>query len=431
VRRHSRRLGALIASVASLLLLVSVAGTSTAATRSHALYVDDDGHAGLAHGCTGHGDVPTRIQKAVDAAEPGDTILVCPGRYRGYVTISGSGKDGLIIRAARPWTAIVEPPVVPTAPYCAQYGHCPDLVRISGTNDVQLRSLSFVAPTTGDCQHIRVMVHVTGHSTGVVISDDHILATGRRTLVRRCGYYIGLQVEGASDAWADGNVIQNFSTSGMVAIGAGTTATISHNRVLFYHRFESAPEGGCWGDGILVGRGGTGTVRANDVASLPLDVSRPFLCDGIVVLRTVGSTIARNTIRYSNWGIETVIARAPLIEGNSILSAIGLHLYDQTGGIVTNNVTAELSGGWGIWVAYNTSDVRISDNDFRGQDENRYYDCRDHSSGSGTAGTANRWMNNLGDPAKSDPSGICSLPVSHGDGARMRGARSRQAIGNP
>ena len=72
------------ASVCSLLLAISHPGLVSAD-----LVVDDDGvqcpeatHANL--------------QAAVDAAQPGDTLLVCPGSYSGTVTI-GAGKTGLTL----------------------------------------------------------------------------------------------------------------------------------------------------------------------------------------------------------------------------------------------------------------------------------------------------------------------------------------------
>lgn len=47
--------------------------------------------------------------------------------------------------------------------------------------------------------------------------------------------------------------------------------------------------------------------------------------------------------------------------------------------------------------------IVIRDNDFRG---NRGVDCVDRADGSGTSGTANSWVNNLG--FESRPAGICS-----------------------
>src|SRR4051812_28537316 len=49
------------------------------------------------------------IQAAVDAAGPGDTVLVCDGAYREQVTI-GAGKDGLRLRAQVLRRAIIQAP---------------------------------------------------------------------------------------------------------------------------------------------------------------------------------------------------------------------------------------------------------------------------------------------------------------------------------
>jgi hypothetical protein len=48
----------------------------------------------------------------------------------------------------------------------------------------------------------------------------------------------------------------------------------------------------------------------------------------------------------------------------------------------------------------------LQDNDFR---DNASWDCYDTTSGSGTAGTANTWTNDLGQD--DFPDGICINPV--------------------
>src|SRR5262245_29167855 len=62
-------------------------------------WVDDDGHAGPVRGCAGGAHALRQVQGAVDASGPGDTVVVCAGRYR-WVRILGHRKDGLTVRAA-------------------------------------------------------------------------------------------------------------------------------------------------------------------------------------------------------------------------------------------------------------------------------------------------------------------------------------------
>src|SRR5262245_42236208 len=71
-------------------------------------YVDDDGRAGPVDGCDGKRPAFRRIQRAINASGPGDTVLVCDGLYREQLTISGRGHRGLILRAVDPERVTLE-----------------------------------------------------------------------------------------------------------------------------------------------------------------------------------------------------------------------------------------------------------------------------------------------------------------------------------
>jgi hypothetical protein len=79
---------------------------SAAAGSQTTRYVDDDGRAGPARGCADTNRALRSIQKAVEAPNRNDIILVCRGVYD-RVDIRGRGHDGLILRALGSGVTIV------------------------------------------------------------------------------------------------------------------------------------------------------------------------------------------------------------------------------------------------------------------------------------------------------------------------------------
>ncbi|MCX4744166.1 right-handed parallel beta-helix repeat-containing protein [Kitasatospora sp. NBC_01287] len=119
-----RRARRLVGATAGLLLALAAAAPAHAATFP-AVHVVHPGES---------------IQRAVDAARPGDTVLVLPGRYQGSVQI---GTQGLKLRGTGPQTVLTPGPAG-SANACAQAGHGLCVTGTAGQRltDVRIESLA-------------------------------------------------------------------------------------------------------------------------------------------------------------------------------------------------------------------------------------------------------------------------------------------------
>jgi parallel beta-helix repeat protein len=116
--------------------------------------------------------VPTdqsSIQRAVDAARPGDTIKVEPGFYFESVRITGSGKAGLTIEAADE----ANPPVIHGSPTLSSDG-----IRVDDVNGITLRNLEIVHAYDGVrfnevTNGIVEGLHLENHALGVRVHRGH------------------------------------------------------------------------------------------------------------------------------------------------------------------------------------------------------------------------------------------------------------------
>jgi len=200
--------------------------------------VDDDGHASPGH-CGASHHASTHIQSAIDAAHPGDTVLVCPGTYVEQVTILGT--QGLTVRSTSQWGAVIKP--VPGSDPLYMVG-------IGDVHDVTFQGFKLVAPTAGDCGKVASAILVLG-TRDTVIRGNQIRAAGSHTL-GACGYEVAVTLgdefltaaasgvglasdPGPTRASVVWNTIRDFQVVGVLASGPGTLATINRNSIRFYH----------------------------------------------------------------------------------------------------------------------------------------------------------------------------------------------------
>jgi hypothetical protein len=241
------RLRPMLATAATVALTATVLGAPAMLAGGPTTHmVDDDGTGGPGT-CAGSSPVASRIQDAVDAAGPGDTILVCPGTYEEQVTIEGA--DDLTIRGTRPWAATLLSPRSLEAPW---------LVGIEDSDDVTVQWLRIVSRATqaypaptGDeptCDKVEAAVWIQA-STDVAIRSNRILAQGRQTM-GRCGYGIGIMVGGEALVQSgdltppvfprtrvalQNNLVRDFQSAGILSMGTNTTSRIIQNSLQYRH----------------------------------------------------------------------------------------------------------------------------------------------------------------------------------------------------
>ncbi|MDQ3407980.1 MAG: right-handed parallel beta-helix repeat-containing protein [Chloroflexota bacterium] len=108
------------------------------------------------------------------------------------------------------------------------------------------------------------------------------------------------------------------------------------------------------------------------------------------------STIRENIIRRATNGIA--VEGSAEISENVLLGERGTGITTSSDLLIRRNRVRAFESG----VRLDGSGATVRGNDFRG---NRGPDCFDSSSGEGTAGTSNTWINDLGHD--SQPVGIC------------------------
>jgi hypothetical protein len=351
--------------VADSELLTVGPATASSASSSSMLIVDDDA-----------ADCPnaqfTSVQAAVTAALPGDTIKVCPGTYVEQVTIP-AGKDHLTLFSEGAFQAILKAPPLMTEPKA--------IVRISGAQDVTLRHFTVAGPGGGPCDSIRYGVRVDGGGSAL-ITDNHITEI-RDNPFSGCqngvGVLIGRNVENTTgSARIVHNLIDRYQKGGVVIDGTASspsTAEVAFNEI----------------NGI----GATPVIAQN----------------GIQVSRNAVADVHHNRVSLNNYALPTFSSEAILLFNQSggttvhhnyvFLNDDGIGLFTTTDSGVSHN-RSERNDFDGIFADSDTAGNTISYNRAAG---NQLFDYQDDSAGPGTAGTANFWINNLGDTANRP--GIC------------------------
>jgi parallel beta-helix repeat protein len=352
------------------------------------------------------------IQSAVTAAMPGAHIIVCPGTYVEQVLIP-AGKDDLVLRSQKPLQAVIQAPTLMTTPKA--------IVRINA-HDVRIQQFTIQGPGGFGCDSLEEGVFVD-QGGSAVIEHNHIThirdnplsgcQNGVAVLVGR--FSMGT----AGSATVSHNLIDDFQKGGVVVSNTGSNADIEKNII-----HGVGPTTLVAANGIQVSDGATAEVQNNEVSD---NVYTPasFTSTGILLFQSGATDIQNNKLHDDQTGIYAFQSPSPTVERNAVVRSQfdGITIDTSNGSQVHHNKTQQNDQGIGVYATMNAmldnnqardngsngffADSSTSNNTF---EQNKasgsgMFDCRDDSVGTGTAGTANFWLDDMGQTSM--PSGIC------------------------
>jgi parallel beta-helix repeat protein len=392
--------------IAVAVALVAFLGTARASTTARV--VDDNG---LQCPSAAYTD----IQSAVDAANPGDTVVVCPGTYAG-ATIDKQ----LIVRGF--------------TPDLSNASKCQDATTYPGTNTSKNSIIDGGTLAVGASR-----VTITGFT--IQNTGDGIDVPGNLTLVGITknlfqGDVIGINLNGGMMS-ADHNC---FRGNGPTGTGIYSDQGLSAARIVSNAFFENGDAGitligdgtgsldgvliqknTSYADGDLVSiSGSTDSTIEKNTATAALG-SAAYIESGNANLSITGNTFNAGEDEgiaidaFTDPGLPTAGTKnvGLTVSNNKIKSGatahadagIAVYLDSLDGSTFTKN-TVNKNGYDGLFVADGNSGNLFENNDLKGnQVIGAGFDCHDDTTGGGTAGTDNTWTKNKG--KTSSPSGLC------------------------
>jgi hypothetical protein len=357
------------------------------------------------------------VTAAVAAAAPGAVITVCPGVYTGTVVID----KPLTLRGA-------------------QHG----VDARGGRTDLAKESVIDGGGAAG--------IQITGSTSGVTVDGFTIRNSGTDALPRD-----GIEAFSGGSGFSFVNDVITQTTYGinMSSLGAAPS-TVTHDR--FDTNNRSGSQGGsgvfvCCGpgndlsitDNLFTGHSSAAVNTAGDASrpSTGLKIQRNQSVDDAtfavvvsaknasvadnVVVRTSKATVAAGSAFYVGGGTtgvqvtrNTVTGGAAtgirvtnvygavnsglVVSGNRLVNRLdGIRLTGQNSGSISANDIAN-STDVGILLDSDNAGVTVTGNKIANSTAD---DCRDNSTGTATAGTADTWTGNVG--LRSLPRGLCGL----------------------
>lgn len=357
----------------------------------------------------------TSIQDAVDAASAGDEVRVCPGQYNESVSVPGT----------KPNLQLTGPAVAPRGTACHQAGapdptqqaiiENPDIVATVQLNADGVKFSRFVVQgntsgagvftPAGNSGYQVLQNRVEGNVFGIYFnSNGTTLSEAEQNCVREnnaAGASTGNGIysdSGLENADIETNTLFNHDTSGITLTGA--TAAVDGVDVRTNNSLQ---------DDSLVALFETGNVDVQRNTSRDNTGSAIFLGpdNTQAVITSNNVTAAARGVRANAADFVGPPSTNITISTNNIKDSTGTHgisaaVDSLRQSVISRNISTNNAGD-GISLAAGNGSNHLERNN---ASLNLGFDCFDATTGSGTAGTDNTWINNLG--AVASPPDICA-----------------------
>lgn len=298
-----------------------------------------------------------RIQDAVNAASPGDTIQICPGVYAEQVSISKAlqvnANNGATLRPSG--AAANSTGLASGQPIAA-------LLLIENAADVTVRNLT-IDGTDADinaCAPDLIGVffrNASGQLSHVAVRNAKLSSNFSGC---QSGSAILVQSGGGQSSVVDiaESSIHAYQKNGITANEAGTDVTIEGNVVT-----GLGPTTGAAQNGIQIGFGAAGTIRHNTVANHLWSPCQSVgqctaTANDILVFQSDGVSVHNNVVGVSQTGVAIVGNNANVFDNDIFDSQIfdGIELIGDDNTAQRNQITH--SDQAGVLVAGNSNVVR-------------------------------------------------------------------------
>jgi hypothetical protein len=380
------------------LVAAGVAAFGAAPAVAAELRVDDD-----------HAQCPTAqyssIQAAVAAANPNDTVLVCPGTYTEQVRIQTHQKDGLKVVSQKPHQAVIQSPPVQSSPKA--------LVLIEQADRVSLVGFTikgpFIEPDCGtplpedpSLVDVHKGVYVRNGSRELILGNHITQIQNSDPLLFGCQDGIAVQIgrnaeSAGGSALVTANVIDDYQKGGVVVDGPNSFGVIAANVI----KAATAVQPNIAPNGVQISRGAGAEVTYNRVSR------NKFLGD-----RNLGS--GSGILLY-----QPGAGKLDVNHNDSFDNDDGLPLINADRELIRENYSHDNVIYDGLYADADSTKNLFKENVAL---RNTEHDCHDDSNGNGTAGTANYWKDNTG--ATQNRPGLCRPP--HGEQAHTGGGAKAQ-----